>query len=120
MAKSHEARLTGSSTLPAESIAQAILFLRGQRVILDRELAAIYGVTTKRLNEQVKRNAERFPEDFMFQLTPEEAEISRSQIATLNGGRGHNIKYLPYAFTEHGAIQASNVLSSPRAVAMGV
>jgi hypothetical protein len=116
MAKSHEDRLTNG----AENIAQSILFLRGQRVILDRELAAIFGVTTKRLNEQVKRNAERFPEDFMFQLTPEEAEISRSQIATLNGGRGHNIKYLPYAFTEYGAIQASNVLSSPRAVAMGV
>jgi hypothetical protein len=102
-----------------ERITGAILVLRGQRVILDRELAAIYGVTTKRLNEQVKRNAERFPEDFMFQLTAPEAELSRSQIATLNG-RGHNIKYLPHAFTEHGAIQASNVLNSPRAVAMGV
>jgi hypothetical protein len=77
-------------------------------------------VTTKRLNEQVKRNSERFPEDFMFQLTAEETERSRSQIATLNGGRGQNIKYLPFAFTEHGAIQAANVLSSPRAVEMGI
>jgi hypothetical protein len=111
---------TRTPLMPLERITCAILVLRGQRVILDRELAAIYGVTTKRLNEQVKRNAERFPEDFMFQLTAAEAELSRSQIATLNGGRGHNIKYLPHAFTEHGAIQASNVLNSPRAVAMGV
>ncbi len=103
-----------------EDITHAILVLRGQRVILDRDLAAIYGVTTKRLNEQVKRNAERFPEDFMFQLTPEEAELSRSQFATLKPGRGQNIKYRPYAFTEHGAIQAANVLSSPRAIKMGV
>lgn len=105
---------------PIEHIGRSILLLRGQRVILDRDLAAIYGVTTKRLNEQVKRNADRFPEDFVFQLTLEEAEISRSQIATLKAGRGQNIKYRPYAFTEHGAIQAANVLNSPRAIAMGV
>lgn len=111
---------TRTGLVPLERITRAILVLRGQRVILDRELAAIYGVTTKRLNEQVKRNAERFPEDFMFQLTPEETERSRSQFATLNAGRGQNIKYLPNAFTEHGAIQAANVLSSPRAVSMGV
>jgi hypothetical protein len=105
---------------PVEHITCAILILRGQRVILDRELAAIYGATTKRLKEQVKRNRDRFPEDFMFQLTAEEAERSRSQIATLNSGRGQNIKYRPYAFTEHGAIQVANVLHSPRAIAMGV
>jgi len=105
---------------PVEHITRSILILRGQRVILDRELAAIYGATTKRLNEQVKRNRDRFPEDFMFQLTAEEAERSRSQIATLNSGRGQNIKYRPYAFTEHGAIQVANVLNSPRAIAMGV
>jgi ORF6N domain len=81
---------------------------------------ALYGVTTKRLNEQVKRNAPRFPEDFVFQLTAEERERLRSQFATLKTGRGRHIKYLPYAFTEHGAIQAANVLNSPRAVAMGV
>jgi KaiC/GvpD/RAD55 family RecA-like ATPase len=104
----------------AEDITPVILVLRGQRVILDRELAAIYGVTTKRLNEQVKRNVERFPEDFMFQLTLEEAELSRSHFATLKPGRGQNIKYRPYVFTEHGAIQAANVLSSPRAIEMGV
>ena len=105
---------------PVEHITQSILVLRGQRIILDRELAAIYGVSTGRLNEAIKRNAARFPEDFMFQLTREEAELSRSQIAILNSGRGGNIKYLPYAFTEHGAIQAANVLNSPRAVEMGV
>lgn len=95
-----------------ERITHSILILRGQRVILDRELAAIYGVPTGRLNEAIKRNAERFPEDFMFRLTREEIERSRSQIAILNGGRGRNIKYLPHAFTEHGAIQAANVLMS--------
>lgn len=106
--------------VPVEDITGSILVLRGQRVILDRELAAIYGVTTKRLNEQVKRNSDRFPEDFMFQLTLDEAERSRSQFATLKSGRGQNIKYRPYAFSEHGAIQAANVLNSPRAIAMGV
>jgi hypothetical protein len=106
--------------IAADQIARAILIVRGQRVILDRDLAAIYRSTTKRLNEQVKRNRDRFPEDFMFQLTAEEAERSRSQIATLKSGRGQNIKYRPYAFTEHGAIQAANVLNSARAIAMGV
>jgi hypothetical protein len=100
-----------------ESITRAILVLRGQRVILDRELAAIYGVSTGRLNEAVKRNTERFPADFMFQLTARELENLRSQFATSSwGGR----RYRPFAFTEHGAIQAANVLNSPRAVAMGV
>ncbi len=103
-----------------DQIGRSILILRGQRVILDRELATIYGSTTKRLNEQVKRNRDRFPADFMFQLTAKEAERSRSQIATLKNGRGQNIKYRPYAFTEHGAIQAANVINSPRATAMGV
>jgi len=87
----------------------------------DFDLARIYGVTTKRLNEQVKRNAKRFPSDFLFQLTTQEAELlvrSRSQIATLK--QGANIKYLPYAFTENGAIMAANVLNSPEAVRMSV
>jgi ORF6N domain len=109
-----------AALVPLERITQSILVLRGQRVILDRELAAIYGVPTGRLNEAVKRNAERFPEDFMFQLTREETELSRSHFAILNRGRGYNLKYLPHAFTEHGAIQAANILSSPRAVAMGL
>ncbi len=105
----------GAHPVPLERVARAILVLRGRRVILDHELATIYGVTIKRLNEQVKRNAERFPEDFMFRLTREEAELLRSQIATLKLGRGRHRKYLPYAFTEHGAIMAATVLSSPRA-----
>jgi hypothetical protein len=113
-------RHLGTTPVPVEQVAQSILLLRGKRVILDRELAAIYGVPTGRLNEAVKRNIERFPEDFMFQLTRAEAELSRSQSAILNRGRGQNIKYLPFAFTEHGAIQAANVLSSPRAVEMGI
>ena len=107
-------------TVPVERITQAILVLRGQRVLLDVELAALYGVTTKRLNEQVKRNAERFPGDFMFQLTVHEDAALRSQIATLKTGRGQHRKYPPYAFTEHGAIQAANVLNSPRAIEMSV
>ena len=115
MAKSRQASLA-----PVEHIARSILLLRAHRVILDRDLAAIYGVTTKRLNEQVKRNAKRFPEDFLFQLTAEEAELSRSQFATLKSGRGQNIKYRPYAFTEHGAIMAATVLNSPRAVEMSI
>jgi len=114
------ARASHAALVPVEHISRSILVLRGQRVILDAELAAIYGVTTKRLNEQVKRNAKRFPEDFVFQLTLEETERSRSQFATLKAGRGQNVKYRPYAFTEHGAIQAANVLNSPRAVEMGV
>jgi hypothetical protein len=108
-----------AKAVPVESIASSILILRAQRVILDRDLAMIYGVSTGRFNEAVKRNAKRFPEDFMFQLTREEAECSRSQTATLNKGRGFNIKYLPYAFTEHGAIQAANVLNSARSIEMG-
>lgn len=115
MTKSKETALVS-----IERISHSILLLRGHRVIIDRDLAAIYGVTTGRLNEAVKRNAKRFPEDFMFQLTREEAERSRSQIAILNSGRGYNVKFLPHAFTEHGAIQAANILNSPRAVMMGI
>jgi hypothetical protein len=100
-----------------ELIIRTILGARDQRIILDRELAAIYGVSTGRLNEAVKRNLERFPADFMFQLTAQELENLRSQFATSSwGGR----RYRPFAFTEHGAIQAANVLNSPHAVAMGV
>ena len=108
--------------VPVEHITRAILVLRGQRVILDSDLAAIYGVSTKRFNEQVRRNRIRFPADFMFQLTAEELHSLRSQFATSKtapSGRGGR-RYLPYAFTEHGAIQAANVLNSPRAIAMGV
>jgi hypothetical protein len=106
-----------------QDITRTILVLRGQRVILDFELAALYGVTTKRLNEQVKRNAARFPEDFTFRLNPKEAAILRSQFATSKNlrkdGRG-GVRYQPYAFTEHGAIMAATVLNTPRAVEMSV
>jgi hypothetical protein len=111
---------TRTGLVALERITRAILVVRGRGVMLDRELAAIYAVTIKRLNEQVKRNAPRFPEDFVFQLNPQECGRLRSQFATLKTGRGRHVKYLPYAFTEHGAIQAANVLKSPRAVAMGV
>jgi hypothetical protein len=106
---------------PASDIESVIRTIRGQKVILDTDLALIYGVPTKRLNEQVRRNVKRFPADFLFRLTQNEAEAvlrSRSQIATLK--RGHNIKYLPYAFSENGAIMAANVLNSPGAVRMSV
>src|SRR6202162_1808343 len=99
-----------------DQIEPLILEIRGQKVLLDRDLAALYDVPTKRLNEQVRRNRERFPADFMFQLTAEEAQSLRSQNATLKPGRGQHRKYLPYAFTEHGAIMAATILNSPRAV----
>ena len=108
------------SAASAAEISRTIVVLRGQRVILDRDLAALYGVSTKRLNEAVKRNARRFPADFMFRLTPVEVEIlNRSQIAT-GSAKHRNPRFPPFAFTEHGAIQASNVLNSPRAIEMGV
>ena len=105
------------------TITSVIRTIRGKKVILDSTLAQIYGVTTKRLNEQVKRNVVRFPSDFLFQLNAEEADSLRSQIATLKrfkGGRGQHRKFLPYAFTENGAIMAANVLNSPEAVRMSV
>ena len=89
-------------------------------MLLDAELATLYGVSTKRFNEQVRRNSERFPADFMFQLNVQEIETLRSQSATLKAGRGQHRKYLPYAFTEHGAIMAATILNSPRAVEMSV
>lgn len=104
--------------IPAERIEQRIFVIRGQRVMLDSDLAELYGVTTKRLNEQVKRNPGRFPEDFAFQLTPEEAEILRSQFATSKGRGGR--RYSPYAFTEHGAIMLASVLNSERAIEASV
>ncbi len=107
------------SLVPMERIERAIILVRGEKVMLDSELAEIYGVTTKRLNEQVRRNLNRFPSDFMFQLTPEEAASLRSQIATSNKGRGGR-RYLPYAFTEHGALMLANVLNSERAAQTSV
>jgi hypothetical protein len=110
-----------STQLPATDIESLIVTVREQRVILAPDLASVYGVPTKALNQAVKRNADKFPADFMFRLTLAEVEgiqRSRSQIVTLK--RGQNIKYLPAAFTEHGAIMAANVLNSPRATQMSV
>lgn len=107
------------SSLNIETLSQRIYSIRSLNVILDADLAELYGVTTKRLNEQVKRNLDRFPPDFMFQLDEDEHAILRSQIATSNTGRGGR-RYLPYAFTEHGAIMAATVLNSPKAIEMSV
>lgn len=101
-------------TSPTENIEGSILLIRGHKVLIDVHLAALYGVTTKRLNEQVRRNRARFPEDFMFQLTTEEVASLRSQFATSNKGRGGR-RYAPYAFTEQGVAMLSTVLNSERA-----
>jgi len=103
------------TVIPLERVQSKILLIRGQKVILDCDLARLYGVPTKRLNEQVKRNIERFPPDFMFELTDEEMASLRSQFATSNQGRGGR-RYKPYAFTEYGAIMAAGVLNSNRAI----
>ncbi|MBE6251675.1 MAG: ORF6N domain-containing protein [Bacteroidales bacterium] len=105
-------------TTASTSIEERIFNIRGKQVMIDKDLALLYGVETKRLNEQVKRNIERFPEDFMFQLTME--ECLRSQIATLNTGQGQHLKYLPYAFTEHGIAMLSSVLRSETAIAVNI
>ncbi len=114
-----------------EPVEPLIRELRGERVMLDSNLARIYGVPTKRLNEQVRRNVSRFPDDFVFRLTVEELDSMRSQFATASdaatGIRSQsataskrNVRFLPYVFTEHGAIMAANVLSSRRAVEMSI
>jgi phage regulator Rha-like protein len=106
-----------SNLIPIENIAHRILLLRGQKVLLDADLAELYGVETKRLNEQVKRNSLRFPPDFIFTLSQEEFANLKSQSATSSwGGR----RKLPLAFTEHGAIMAATILNSPRAVEVSV
>jgi len=101
-------------------IENKIYEIRGQKVMLDFDLAEMYGVETKRLKEQVRRNIERFPAEFMFELTKEEVQFSRSQIATLKTGQGHNIKYLPFAFTEYGIVMLSSVLKSKAAVEVNI
>jgi hypothetical protein len=103
--------------IPHEAIEHKIYLIRGQKVMLDRDLAELYGVQTFRLNEQVKRNSNRFPEDFMFHLTTEEFGNLRSQIAMSSwGGR----RYLPYAFTEQGVAMLSSVLNSERAILVNI
>src|SRR5213594_1126979 len=109
-----------SNKLTADQLGRLIYEIRGERVMLDSDLASIYGVETKALNRAVKRNRHRFPKDFVFQLTQDESELLRRQIGTLKGRRGQHRKYLPWVFTEHGAIMAANVLNSRRAVQMAV
>src|SRR5262249_34160001 len=106
--------------VPTEEITRAILLLRGHRVLLDEYLAALYGVETKVLVQAVKRNAARFPEDFMIQLTAPEWAALRSQFVTLKSGRGQHRKYRPYAFTEQGVAMLSSVLRSPRAIFVNI
>ena len=108
--------MSKQALVSVERVQRSLLLLRGRRVILDSDLASLYSVPVKRLNEQVRRNTERFPEDFSFFLTQEEFEALRSQIATLKAGRGAHRKYLPRVFTEHGALMAASVLSSRKAV----
>jgi hypothetical protein len=98
------------------SIERRIYIIRGEKVVLDSDLAVLYGIQPKRLNERVKRNRRRFPCDFMFRLTVKEARALRSQIATLDGGRGRHRKYAPYAFTEHGVVMLASVLNSDVAI----
>jgi hypothetical protein len=122
--------------LPVTTVEGRIHLARGRKVILDRDLAELYGVSTKALNQAVKRNIQRFPDEFVFQVAKEEADSLRSQSVTLNepdpnrshivtlneavpdSRRGKHLKYLPYAFTEHGALMAANVPRSPRAIQM--
>ena len=119
MAKKNDiAKAETASIQPVEQIESLIITVRGKQVILDRDLARLYGVETRRLNEQVRRNIERFPEDFMFKLTKEEFDNLRSQIATSNGRGGQ--RYVSYAFTENGIAMLSSVLRSPMAIATNI
>ena len=105
--------------IPAERIERAILLIRGHKVMLDSDLAALFGVETKAFNRAVKRNRDRFPEDFMFQLTEAEHLRLRRQFGASKAGRGGR-RYLPFAFTEHGVVMAANVLNSKRAIGASV
>ena len=113
-------RLSKTKTvIPQEVIENKILLIRSKKVMLDKDLAVLYGVQTRTLNQAVKRNVQRFPEDFMFQLTREEAEkLLRSQFVTLKGGRHY--KYLPHAFTENGVAMLSSILNSEGAIEVNV
>ena len=111
--------MTKAAIVLARKVDSKILVLRDQRVIMDVDLAALYGVPVKRLNEQIKRNSKRFPSDFLFRLSPVEYGNLRSQIVTSSLGHGGR-RYLPHAFTEHGAIMAATVLNSKRAIEMSI
>ncbi len=108
-----------TTTVPIESIVNKIVFIRDEKVMLDRDLAELYGVETGALNRAVKRNTERFPEDFMFQVASEEAEVLRCQTGISKPGRGGR-RYLPYVFTEQGVAMLSSVLNSKRAIDMNI
>lgn len=103
-----------------EDISKSIYFIRGCRVMFDRDLAALYGVPTKRLNEQVRRNSDRFPKDFMFQLSKSELEDWKSQFATSNASIVMGLRKHPYVFTEHGAVMLATILHSKQAIHMSV
>ena len=131
--KNDIAKVSTEVLQPLEQIENLIHVIRGKQVMLDRDLARLYGVETRVLNQAVQRNIERFPDDFMFKLSKEEAEFSRSQFVMLNeesellrsqivtlNGRGHNIKHLPYAFTENGVAMLSSVLSTPLAISTNI
>jgi len=111
--------MRNDAIIPVERIEQAIYLLRGQKVMLDRDLAVLYGVETKRLKEQVRRNSDRFPEDFMFVLTPEEFANWRSHFATSNSDR-MGLRHAPMAFTEQGVAMLSSVLNSKRAIGVNI
>jgi hypothetical protein len=106
--------------VPLEIIEKRIFLFRGQKVMLDEHLAGLYGVSTKRLNEQVRRNLKRFPPDFMFQLNREEYNALRSHFATLIVGRGRHRKYLPYVFSEQGVAMLSSVLNSDKSIQVNI
>lgn len=106
--------------IPAERVERAIILLRSHKVMLDTDLAKLYGVTTKALNQAVKRNISRFPDDFMLQPTADEATLLRSQFVTLKAGRGMHRKYRPYVFTEQGVAMLSSMLHSDRAIQVNI
>ena len=111
--------MSNTDLIPSEKIEKAIYLIRGEKVMLDRDLALLYEVETKALNRAVKRNLQRFPSDFMFQLTAEEADFLRCQIGTSKKGRGGR-RYLPYVFTEQGVAMLSTVLNSERAILVNI
>ena len=116
----HKKAATERLPVPVQMIERRIYLIRGQKAMLDSDLAELYQVSTGRLNEQVSRNRSRFPADFMFQLTRQESDSLRSQIATLKTGRGQHRKYLSYAFTEQGVAMLSSVLNSERAIEVNI
>jgi phage regulator Rha-like protein len=113
-------KLIKAEIIPIEIIEKKIYLIRNQKAMIDHDLATLYGVSVKQLNQQVKRNLDRFPEDFLFQLTKTENDSLRSQNVTLKKGRGSHRKYLPYAFTEQGVAMLSSVLKSKRAVQVNI